>query len=229
VTSLVDGVVVSVLRREGDTVKAGDTIATLKDESYAADLAAAKTAEDIARSDIARAREAGNPAALYDAEARRDEARARSVLAQDRLSRTRLVAPASGVIVTPRIEERVGQLLPLGAEFCVVADVADVTAEVAIPESDASLVQAGARTTLKFNPYPGRTFRGAVERVAAQVREEGDERFLIAEVRVANTDGTLKTGMLGTGKVRAGTCRVVTAIFRRPARYLWAKIWPWLP
>ncbi len=168
VTSLVDGVVVSVLRREGDTVEAGETIATLKDESFAADLAAAGTLEDLAQSDIARARANGDAAAVFDAQSRQDEARARIALAQDRLSRTRLIAPASGIIVTARIEERVGQLLPPGAEFCVVADLQNVIAEVAVPEGDASLVRTDEKTTLKFNPYPGRTFHGSVERVAAQ-------------------------------------------------------------
>ncbi len=52
---------------------------------------------------------------------------------------------------------------------------------------------------------------------------------MIAEVAVANADGTLKTGMLGKGKVSVGTRRVVTALFRRPARWLWNKVWPLLP
>ena len=56
VTSLVDGVVASVLRREGDRVHAGEVIATLKDESYAAELAAARSALAIAESDVSRAR-----------------------------------------------------------------------------------------------------------------------------------------------------------------------------
>jgi cobalt-zinc-cadmium efflux system membrane fusion protein len=133
------------------------------------------------------------------------------------------------VIVTPRIEERVGQLLPRGAEFCVVADVQSVTAEVAVPESEASLIRAGQTATLKFHPYPGRSFRASVERVAARIREEGTERFLIAEVAIPNPEGLLKTGMLGTGKVSVGTRRVVTALFRKPVSYLWTRIWPLLP
>jgi RND family efflux transporter MFP subunit len=229
VTSLVDGVVKAVLHREGDVVAAGDIIATLKDESYEADLAEARAAAGIAESEIARAREAGEAAAVFDAEARRDQARARIALEEDRLSRTRLRAPAAGVIVTPRIEERIGQRLAGGAEFCVVADMKTVTTEVAVPESDASLVHAGEKATLKFNPYPGRTFRGTVERVAARIREEGEERFMIAEVAIPNTDGILKTGMLGTGKISVGTRRVVTALFRKPVRYIWTKIWPLLP
>jgi len=229
VTSLVDGVVASVVHREGDTVQAGEVIATLKDESYAAELAAARAALAIGESEVSRARDAGDAGALSDATARRDEARARIALEEERLAQTRLKAPSEGVIITPRIEERVGQLLPRGAELCVVADVKTLTAEIAIPESEAGLVAAGQAVTLKFNPFPGRSFRGTVARVAARVREEGPERFLIAEVAIANPDGQLRTGMLGNAKVRVGTRRIITAIFRKPARYLWNKVWPILP
>jgi RND family efflux transporter MFP subunit len=229
VTSLVDGVVASVLRREGDRVAAGEVIATLKDESYAADLAAARSAFSIAESEVSRAREAGDPAAVFDAASRRDEARARIALEEERLAQTRLKAPSEGIIITPRIEERVGQLLPRGAELCVVADVKTLTAEVAVPESEAGLVKAGQNATLKFHPFPGHAFRGTVERVAARVREEGSDRFVIAEVAIGNPDGLLKTGMLGNAKVRVGTRRVITAIFRKPVRYFWNKLWPLLP
>ncbi len=229
VTSLVDGVVAAVVHREGDRVAAGEVIATLKDESYVADLATARAALAIAESDISHARQESDAGAVFDAERQRDEARARIDLAQTRLAWTRLRAPAPGVIVTARIEERVGQLLARGAELCVVADVQDVTAEIAIPESDASLVHPGQHATLKFNTYPGRTFGGSVDRLAARLREDATDRFLIAEVRIPNADATLKTGMLGAGKVSVGTRRVVTALFRRPVRYLWARIWPLLP
>jgi multidrug efflux pump subunit AcrA (membrane-fusion protein) len=122
------------------------------------------------------------------------------------------------VIATPRIEERVGQFLPRGTEFCVVADVRTVTAEVAVPESDALLLQPGQKAALKFNPFPGRVFRGTVERVAPRIREEGKDRFLIAQVAISNPGGLIKTGTLGTGKISVGTRRLVTVLFRRPVR-----------
>ena len=39
----------------------------------------------------------------------------------------------------------------------------------------------------------------------------------------------LKTGMLGTGKIRAGRRSIATLLLRKPARWLWRKIWPLLP
>ena len=229
VTSLVDGVIAEVYRREGDRVQAGEVIAALKPEPFEAALAQARSALTLAESDVARARENADAGAVFDGESRKREASAQIALASDHLARTRLTAPTSGIIVTPRIEERVGQHLPRGGELCVVADLQSVTAEVAIPESDVALVRSGQKAALKFNPYPGRLFRGSVDRVGARLRQDGEERFLIAEVSITNPDGVLKTGMLGTGKVSVGTRSVFTAFFRRPARYLWNKIWPLLP
>ncbi|HMF08680.1 MAG TPA: HlyD family efflux transporter periplasmic adaptor subunit, partial [Thermoanaerobaculia bacterium] len=104
-----------------------------------------------------------------------------------------------------------------------------VTAEVAVPESGAALVRADQPVALKMNPFPTRVFRGKVERVGAELRQEGEESFVIAEARVENADGALKAGMLGTGKVSTATRPLGFAILRKPLRYIWLKIWPWLP
>jgi len=229
VTAGVEGIVESVLAREGDSVAKDEVIATLKDETYEASLADARAAYQIAESEIARHREAGSAGGMFEAESRRNELRARIAMEEDRFSRTKLRAPVAGVIVTPRLEERLGQNLARGAEFCVVADVKTVTAEVAVPEEEISLLRAGQPVDLKLNSYPTRSFRGEVSRVGARVREEEKSRFLIAEVRISNPDGALRTGMLGKAKIRAGHRRIVTLLLRRPARWLYGKLWPILP
>jgi GAF domain-containing protein len=229
VTAGVDGVVKEVLRREGDRVEAGDVIATLKDESYRAALAEAVAALAIAESDIAQHTQQGDAGAMFEARSRRDEQRARQVLAEEQLAKTLLRAPAPGILVTPHIEQRVGQALIRGAEFAVVADTARVTAEVAVAESDAALVRVSQGVALKMNPFPNRVFRGTVDRLGAELRQEGEASFVIIEAGVENPDGTLKAGMLGMGKVSAATRPLGYALLRKPLRYLWLKIWPLLP
>jgi hypothetical protein len=68
-----------------------------------------------------------------------------------------------------------------------------------------------------------------VARVSAAVREEGEERFVIAETLVENADRLLKPGMVGTAKVSTGRRSLLVALFRRPARWAVTKIWPLLP
>ena len=229
VTAAVDGVVKEVLRREGDRVAAGDAIATLKDESYRAALAEAGAALSIAESDVVQHTQEGDAAAMFAARARRDEQRARRALAEEQLARTVLRAPVAGVLITPHMEQRVGQALARGAELAIVADTGSITAEVAVPESDAALVQAGQTVALKMNPFPTRVFRGRVERVAAELRQEGEESFVVAEARIENSGSALRPGMLGVGKIAAATRPLGYALFRKPLRYLWLKLWPLLP
>ena len=229
VTAAVDGVVKEVLHREGDRVAAGDVIATLKDEAYRAALAEARAGLAIAESDVAQHTQEGDAAAMFEARARRDEQRARRALAEEQLARTALRAPVAGVLITPHIEQRVGQALARGAELAIVADTDSVTAEVAVPESDAALVEPGQPVALKMNPFPTRVFRGSVVRVGAELRQEGGESFVIAEAKVDNGGDALRAGMLGVGKIAARTRPLGYALFRKPLRYLWLKIWPLLP
>jgi GAF domain-containing protein/multidrug efflux pump subunit AcrA (membrane-fusion protein) len=229
VTAGVDGTVMSVLHHEGDTVKAGDLIATLDPESYRAALEDARSAYRISESEVTKFRESGDSPNMFEAASRRDEAKAKLELEEDRLNRTSLRAPTSGVIVTPRIEERVGQLLTRGAELCVIADAGSVVAEVAVPESDAFLVHAGQPVAVKLNTYPTRIFRGTVARPGSHVRLEEKESFVIAEVQIENAAGLLKTGMQGKAKISTERVPIVTAILRDPIRWAWNKIWPILP
>ena len=228
VTAGVDGIVRSVIRREGDEVKAGEVLATLDPSNYVAALAEAQAEYRIADSEVSRYREAGDAPAMFEALSRKGELEARINLEEDRFAHTQIRSPVSGVIVTPRIEERVGQFLTRGTELCVVADVGSVLAEVAVPEGDAALIRQGERVALKLNPYPTRLFHGVVTRPGSHVHQEGEERFVIAEVRVDSPAG-LKTGMLGQAKVSTTRVPLITAIFRKPIRWVWRRIWPILP
>ena len=201
VTAGVDGTVLTVLHREGDKVRRETSSPRSIPQMYGPPSRTRSPPYAIADSDVARYREAGDSAALFEATSKREELKARIALEQDRLARTRLVSPAAGVIVTPRIEERVGQYLTKGNELCVVADVGTVIAEVAVPENDATLVQPGEPVAIKLNPYPTRLFRGTVMRPGTHVRQEDKDRFIVAEVRIENADGLLKTGMQGQAKV----------------------------
>ena len=230
VTAGVEGTVNSVLHREGDTVQAGEVIATLDPEIYKASLADAMAAHSIATSEVARYQEAADSANMFEAQAKRDELKARILAEEDKLFRTSLRAPSAGVIVTPHVEERVGQFLAKGTELCVIADLGSgVVAEVAVPEEDASLVSQGQKVGLKLNPYPTRLFHGVVMRPGSYVRDDGKERFLVTEVRIDDPAGMLKSGMQGKAKISTKSVPLVAAILRDPARWLWNKIWPLLP
>jgi len=229
VTAPVDGVIDAVVHREGDVLRAGDVIARLRDDGYQAALAAARSDLRIAESDLARSRTAGDPAAMFEAQARRDALRARIAVAQEQLARTEIRAAAAGVLLTPNLEERIGQFLSSGSELAVIGDLRDVEVDVAVPEAEAALLKIGEPLALKIHPYPTRTWHGEVTRIGASVHQEGKERFVLVESRVPNADGSLRAGMLGQGKVSAGPRPLLYVLLRKPARWIWLELWPLLP
>jgi GAF domain-containing protein/multidrug resistance efflux pump len=229
VTAGVDGIVASVRHREGELVPAGEVIATLQDEAGRASLAEARAAHEIAETAIARSRDAGNASALFEAQTREREARARLSVEEERLGNAVLRAPVGGVILTPRLEERVGQNLSRGSEFAVIGDIGTVTVEIAVPEEDSALLAVDQPLDFKLNPYPTRTFHGRVSRLGAGIREDGQARFVIAEADVENPEKFLRVGMLGKAKIRAGSRQVITLLLRKPARWFYSKLWSILP
>jgi hypothetical protein len=100
---------------------------------------------------------------------------------------------------------------------------------VSVPENDISLIHAEEEVSLKLNPFPTRTFRGVLKRPGSHVRDDEKERFVVAEVQVENAAGLLKTGMQGKAKISTVRVPIAVAIFRKPARYLWNRLWPLLP
>jgi hypothetical protein len=102
-------------------------------------------------------------------------------------------------------------------------------AEVAVPEPDVSLVRAGEPVAVKLNAYPTRLFHGTVVRPGSHVGEEGNDRFVVAEVRLENAPTVVKTGMMGRAKISTVKVSLLTAALRKPARWIWSRIWPLLP
>ena len=228
-TAPVPGVIASVRHREGDFVQEGEVVATLHDEDYQADAAQARADLDIARNEVARSQAAGDTAALAKASAHLDEARVRDAVAQGNLAETQVRAPAAGVLITPHLEERVGQMVASGAELGVLADIRSVDAEVAVREVDANLLRPGQVVAVKLNSYPSKVFRGKIGSVSPVVREDGEDRFVIADAALDNSGGAIRPGMLGKGKISTGTRRLGYAVLRKPARWFWSKLWSLMP
>ena len=160
---------------------------------------------------------------------------AEAALFAEKLDRTRIRARAAGVVLTPKVEEKVGQRLGVGDVFCELADLGNFSAELPVPETDLNLVlEAMARgkpvkAKLKLNAFPTETFSGEVERVSSQVVEDGSDHYFIVRARFPNPEGVVRTGMVGGGKISVGWYPLGYMILRAPARWLWRTLWGWLP
>jgi len=90
------------------------------------------------------------------------------------------------------------------------------------------LLRAGENASVKLEGFPTRTFRGEVVVVSPKGQVEGDDRVFYARVGVANPDGAMRPGMQGRGKIFTGWSPAGKVIFRRPAMWMWTKLWSWV-
>ena len=228
VTSEILGTVESVHRREGDRVEAGDTIATLQDLDTEMALAEARADRDIARREKSRL-EARRQFASAQMEALRlGQLREEVALLEQKLDRANLRAPAAGIILTPRIEQRVGAMLRRGDVFCHLADATGPTIEIQVPQEEMGKVELQDPVWIKIAAFPSRTFRGEVFHIGARAVEGEDGRVFTVRARVEDGD-LLRPGMSGRAKVSVGKHSIGYILLRRPARWTWALLWPWLP
>jgi RND family efflux transporter MFP subunit len=236
VSSIEGGVVRHVFVHEGDAVQQGQLLAQLDDSEDRIRLAQAEAALAQARRESAEAEFRNDPSAAGQAKIRADLHSAEVYLEERRVAAADLRAPIAGIVVTPKIEDKTGTMVKPGDPFCEIVDQNRMAAEMSVPESDLALVRLGKGVALKLNAFPTATFEGAVERIGAQTRSDAGEQYFLVRAIFSNPGGQARDGMVGRVRVRAaggwrgsGWYPIGYALLRDPSRWIWQKIWGWLP
>jgi RND family efflux transporter MFP subunit len=223
----VDGVVRQVYVREGDHVQRGQVLADLEDWDYRAALAGAQAKYQTATMEMNRALAVndGAQAGIQGVQARYWASEVER--ARERLERTHLRSLLDGWVTTPHVEDLTGRHLAPGDTLAEVADSSQARVDVAIDESEISLLHPGGTAAIKVEGFPTHTFRGNVAVVSPKSQAEGDARFFYARVNVPNPDSRLRPGMQGRGKISVGWRPIGYVLFRSPFMWIYSKLWSW--
>lgn len=229
VSAEVDGIVERVNYREGDLVPSGAVVATLRSEEYLLNLNNARSRYDMTSRELTRVQAVSGAAAAQIERVKLDQTEREIALYQAKLEQTQIRAPMTGVIVTPRLDEKRGRFIRRGEAFCETADTDPVVIEAAIAEDDIGLVRPGQEVWLKANTFPQRKFIGRVTRISPQATVEQDAHVFIVRAEIDNPELDLRTGMVGRAKILTGSRSVGYVLLHDPLRWFQKKIWAWLP
>lgn len=211
----VGGRIVEVRFREGDTVRAGQTLAVIESSQVArvrAELAAAATRADAAHKKVDRLAELvkAGTASAQDLETARAEAGALDAdlaAAHETLAsmgtgagataRFEIHAPLTGVIT--KRDAVLGQ--PVAADH-VVAEVMDLDHALFVAhvfEHDLARVRVGASAEVTLDAFADAPLVGKVLTVGRTV--EPSSRAVLARIAIDDRDGMLRVGLFGTARV----------------------------
>lgn len=144
-------------------------------------------------------------------------------------SRVLLVSPVAGVVTTSRMKEKSGQFVPQGTVVCVVEELSDVVAEIAISEDDEFGVKPGQHVDLRARAMPFRTFRAQVERKApsAVVAVGQSQGTVTVYCRLAEPDAELLSGMTGHARIYRDQRSLGQVLAHKSLKFLRTEFWWW--
>jgi len=149
---------------------------------------------------------------------------------ENQLQRLLVPSPISGVVITHRLKEKIGQNVRKGDPIATVQELGTVSVETAISEAEIADVKVGQPVVLKARAYPGRNFAGTVASIAPIASKEGDpqaQRTFLITTQIQNRSHLLTSEMTGNAKIYCGKPRLPDLMTRPLARYLRVEVWSW--
>ncbi len=223
-----EGVVSRVYVREGEHVAHDQVIAELADWQARSALAQAQAKYQTALLQMNRSLAANDGSEAGVQRIQADFWKSELARDQELLDKTRLRSPIDGLVATPHVENMVGRRLQYGDSFAEVVDTSRAIVDVAIDDTDSGQLRVGSRASIKLNSFPTRIFRGEVMVVSPRGILQGDSRVFFARIALPNSDGAIRAGMEGRGKVRAGWYPAGYVLFRKPLLWIYSRAWSWL-
>jgi cobalt-zinc-cadmium efflux system membrane fusion protein len=219
----VEGRVAAVSASLGDTVRAGQLLATLDSlavgEASSA-LSQARSVQRVADADYKRAAALQTEEIIPQkdflrAKAEQEKANAALRAAEDRLrllgvsggsggastSVFPLTAPLAGTIIEKKAV--VGGLAGPSDALFVVADLSTLWIEANLAEAQLAKVRVGAKATITVGAYPNERFEGKVTYVASVLDKE--TRSVPARIEVKSAEGRLKPEMFATATIESAS------------------------
>jgi membrane fusion protein (multidrug efflux system) len=199
VVSEIDGTVISLPFKEGESIKTGQLIAKLEDTQLAADVARTEALRDQSRVNYERIKavvdqNAGTAQDLDNAAAALKVAEANLALARARFEKTRIVAPFDGKIGVRHVS--VGAFLRAGQAIAEMANLDNMRVSFSVPENYISRLKRGADISVSTPANPDQQVRGNIFAIDPLV--DPDTRNGQITARVPNPGELFLPGMSAT-------------------------------
>jgi putative peptide zinc metalloprotease protein len=232
---LVPGTVTEVHADEGQAVAAGSLLVQLRNLPLQSQLARASAEHELASTHAISAmlRYADVGAAVQDRDRLAQQAQSLSAEA----SGLTLRSPISGVVVTPRVADRMGSYVVAGTELVEIADLSTLRARIYVSEHDMYKLRVGAPARLAvdrgFKRWNAHTI--AIAPLATVIAPDlmdlskyagmSTPNFYVVDLLVTNPQNQLKPGMIGTARIYGARRSLAGLMGREVTNFFGRKLW----
>jgi RND family efflux transporter MFP subunit len=192
------GAIVELYADRGDVVRRGAPIAKIEDAVLQAQVRQARAADELAAQTWERRKRlweedrVGSEIAYLEARAAAEQAAAALALLEERLARTVIRAPFSGVLDERLVD--VGTMVGPGKTIGRLVDLDPIKVFAGVPERYAPDVHVGAEAQMTFTALGDQVFAAPIRYVGSTISQQS--RTFPVEVQLPNRDGRIKPQMV---------------------------------
>jgi RND family efflux transporter MFP subunit len=216
--------------RAGDVVRQGQVLLTLQDHDLKLErLKALAQREQFIRErrQALAEREAAKAEILA---AQIEQADAQAMLAADKLTRTQIVAPFHGIVVSGDWSQKIGAPIEEGEVLFEIAPLDDYRIVLHVDEHDIAYVREQQHGRLLLTPLPDESFPFQVVKITpVSMAEEGQNMFRVEARLTQPPSERLRPAMEGVGKIDIDRRTWLWIWTHRAVDWVRLKLWAWLP
>jgi RND family efflux transporter MFP subunit len=224
-----DGYISTAPVRAGDIVVAGQVLATLDDRDLSLELLRAKAEYEQQAVQYDDAMAQRDPSATRLAAAAMAQAKAQLEQAADRVERSRIQAPFSGVVVSGDLRQKLGSPVEKGQLLFQLSPLDSFRAVLQIDERDIAFVSPGQSGQLILAGVSDAAETFKVRTITPVANAAEGTNFFLVEAEIENASGKLRPGLEGIGKISVDRRGLLWIWTRRLADWAQITAWKWTP
>jgi hypothetical protein len=215
--------------RAGDVVKAGALLARLDDRDLLLERMRWQAEREQYLRKYRQALATRDRPSMNVLSAQVNQAEAQLDLIEERLSRSHIVAPFDGVVVSGDLSQLLGTPVEQGKVLFEIAPLDAYRVILQVDERDIANVEVGQKGELALSGIPGTRIPFSVARVTPVSTSEEGRNYFRVEARTDIASERLRPGMEGVGKISIGERRLIWIWTHHLIDWLRLALWTWMP
>jgi multidrug resistance efflux pump len=215
--------------RAGETVTEGQLLATLDDRDLSLERLRWSTTHRQHLAEYDRALADRERAEANIIRAQIDQAAAQIELLDEQLTRTRIVAPFDGIIISGDLSQSVGATVERGQEFFKITPLDAYRVILEVDDGDIENIKVGQTGALRIASIPEDPLDYTVERITPVSEQDEGRNFFRVEASLHRISERIRPGMKGVAKTNIEERRLIWIWTEGLVDWLRLTLWKWLP
>ncbi len=228
ITAPQNGFIARADYRAGDTVEAGDVLAALDDrELKLQQLQLGSQREQLNKEHRAALTDHDrSTTAIVSAQLKQIDAQLDLIAAQ--LSRSQLVAPFAGIVLSGDLSQSIGSPVENGKVLFEIAPLEDYRVVLEVDERDIGDVSNAQQGTLTLTGMPNKALEFSVNRIVPVSTAKQGRNVFEVHAQLSEPVDAIRPGMEGIGKINVDRRKLVWVWTHELLDWLRLSLWTWI-